>query len=390
MINGPTVRQVFNGVVVGQGNRGLAKLSSIDVNSAAVRSGAVYLDNSSGNSYRYSKKMQCWQMVGNVGVLRNGSRKEPARRIEMGMIRREEQRDRTKTFVQCRPEYYSHWLFKSLTRHEFVTRCDRLWDLQYTPRACNSNQAEKLGEIKAMCMSGRGVETLSLNNGAMVAVGFPFLKYNRQTAEILANFVTHHMQSMCGAEDLKQPWFNWLQLSGQEGELDVEMHAHIKYEPTSAPTFADLESCWEGRPAPQLVERSMSCPPSATEMSTLSHSSHPPYLPEVGGPCGPHDYWHRTCGPQLLMRANVAGEESLRASRNIEHFQPWQSSPISSLDRSRGVGRPRAAVTKYLMSMTRYLDSQRNKATSSMLMGHLEPQSTRRHRGTGRRQSSRI
>merc|ERR1712028_265239 len=119
----------------------------------------------------------------------------------------------------------------------------------------------------------------------------------------------------------------------------------------------------------------MSCPPSATEMSTLSHSSHPPYLPEVGGPCGPHDYWHRTCGPQLLMRANVAGEESLRASRNIEHFQPWQSSPISSLDRSRGVGRPRAAVTKYLMSMTRYLDSQRNKATSSMGMGHLEPRS---------------
>ena len=40
----------------------------------------------------------------------------------------------------------------------------------------------------------RGLRCVQVNSGGLVAVNFPFLKYNVQTAEILKNFLEYHLQ----------------------------------------------------------------------------------------------------------------------------------------------------------------------------------------------------
>ena len=87
MINGPNVEPVFNGLHAGQGttcaslecvqltkplcagDRSTEPMCKADTTSDTIRSGAVYLDNSTGNSYRYNKYMQCWRAGGSVGEL---------------------------------------------------------------------------------------------------------------------------------------------------------------------------------------------------------------------------------------------------------------------------------------------------------------------------------
>jgi len=379
MINGPNVEPVFNGLYAGQGDRSTGNMCKADTTSDTIISGAVYLDNSTGNSYRYNKYMQCWRAGGSVGVLRNGSRKNPPRMFEAGLIRapHSENRDSTKNYVQCQPEYFSHWLFKSLTRHEFVTRCDRLWDILYNPTVCNSNKSNKMGEIKPLCWSVRGVEVFEVNSGGLVAVNFPFLKYNVQTAEILKNFLEYHLQIMEVSSDIKRPWFEWLLLQGDTGLLDMQFLEASKYEPTAAPVFADLSSSWPGRPANAAPERSLSCPPlpQLASVKGMQDTGHQPVIP---GPYGPQDYWQRTCGPQLLMR----GPNGHTA------VEPWESCPVSKIDRTMGVSRPRAqASTKFMMSATRYFNLQRGKSTSCL--GFTEARTTRNYRRkTNRRKKS--
>ena len=59
--------------------------------------------------------------------------------------------------------------------------------------------------------------------------------------------------------------------------------------------------------------------------------------------------------------------------------EPWESCPVSKIDRTMGVSRPRAqASTKYMMSATRYFNLQRGKATSSL--GFTEARTTRNYR----------
>merc|ERR1711865_1367644 len=160
------------------------------------------------------------------------------------------------------------------------------------------------------------------------------------------------------------------------GMLDVDIVQADKYQPTVAPIFADMSDSWAGRPPP---ERSVSCPPLPALMSTQHDLCDE--QPPMSGPCGPQDWWQRTCGPQVLMRATEADMDCLSDTGTLQEMKPWESIPMSEMDRSLGVLRPRAAKTRYLMSMTRYLNSQRHKSSSSL--GFTEPR-TKGTKGRGR------
>ena len=89
MINSPSVEPVFDGLHAGQvttcaslecvqlnkplgaGDRSTKPMCKVDTTSDTIRSGAVYLDSSTGSSYRYNKYMQCWRprAGGSVGEL---------------------------------------------------------------------------------------------------------------------------------------------------------------------------------------------------------------------------------------------------------------------------------------------------------------------------------
>ena len=95
MINGPNVEPVFNGLHAGQGttcaslehvqltnllragDRSTGNMCKADTTSDTIISGAVYLDNSTGNSYRYNKYMQCWRAGGSVGELTQSEHTQP-------------------------------------------------------------------------------------------------------------------------------------------------------------------------------------------------------------------------------------------------------------------------------------------------------------------------
>ena len=61
-------------------------------------------------------------------------------------------------------------LLAAMPSYIVCRRCDRLWDILYTPTVCNSNKSNKMGEIKPLCWSVRGVEVFEVRTTCLTNV----------------------------------------------------------------------------------------------------------------------------------------------------------------------------------------------------------------------------
>lgn len=256
MINGPEMIHVFNGLKPGQGERNMRNLKTFDVSSTAIAQGSVMLDNSCGTCYTYSTAERKWQKQCEVGIVRNGSLPVPPRRFKKKQ--QNQLQDNSTTYVECLPQYYTHWLFKGLAKPSLFARCDRLWDLLNHVSVFNSNPRKKLGQINVMSDSNRGPEVLQLNDSQIIATMFPFMKLFPETATLLTNFIQTHLNDMKHSMDNKLAWFEWMQQQGAAEQLNLRWNEdQVEYKQGIRPMHADMKKTWQGR----SIARSVSCVP---------------------------------------------------------------------------------------------------------------------------------
>ena len=102
------------------GERNMRNLKTFDVSSTAIAQGSVMLDNSCGTCYTYSTAERKWQKQCEVGIVRNGSLPVPPRRFKKKQ--QNQLQDNSTTYVECLPQYYTHWLFKGLAKPSLFAR----------------------------------------------------------------------------------------------------------------------------------------------------------------------------------------------------------------------------------------------------------------------------
>ena len=118
----------------------------------AVTSGALFLDNGTGDCYRWDKArhnpkipIRGWRVQCSIGLICNASRKEPPQppQGETAVF------DSTKTVVKRDSRHYQHWVFGGMSSIKFLAQCNRMWDV--SPEFVNGM---KEGAVLATSMRG--------------------------------------------------------------------------------------------------------------------------------------------------------------------------------------------------------------------------------------------
>ena len=209
---GAKILPIFNGTPPGAGTK-LKAIERIDVSQEAIKVGAYFLDHSTGDCYKWNKKLydekfpkKAWEFVVNIGMIMHAGRNEPPRKYDASgdLV------DSTKTIVKRETKAYQHFLFQGMTSMNFIAPVQRNWDV--IPRIEGK-------VLTTLANSMRGTEIVTDPNGACIGTMFSFTSAFRDTEKLVFNFVKQKFHFLRVNEDSKAAWFDWMLGSANNGKL---------------------------------------------------------------------------------------------------------------------------------------------------------------------------
>jgi len=245
---GPTIVGIFNGG--GKGERLKPALERLDIEQEAVREGGIFLDNQTGDCYKWDSRKynpkfpaKAWKVVHNVGVISHANRKEPPRRYDTS----ETMSDSTKTIVKRDTKAYQHWLFEGMASMQFLAPCSRTWDMEMHVGK---------NELVALATSMRGVEIVEDFRQRFLGAMFSFTNVFKETRIIVENFIKKKFFDLRTRPDSKGEWYMWMLAGANNGHLNLTFpKALLPYKAnkkskksnteTDAAEFAQKADAWD-------------------------------------------------------------------------------------------------------------------------------------------------
>lgn len=226
---GPEIVGIFNGN--GKGCRLKPHLERVDLTQEAPRVGALFLDNTSGDCYKWDSKKhdpkfptRGWKVVHNLGLVNHASRNEPPRRYDSST---KALSDSTKTVVKREPHAYQHWIFEGNSSIQFLAPCSRVWDMQ---------QKAGYNELRVLATSMRGVEVIEDSRGRFIGTMFSFQHVFKETENMIQNFVKKKFYDLRVDHDSKGEWYLWMTGNANNGKLAIQFPQPFKpYKPVLGP-----------------------------------------------------------------------------------------------------------------------------------------------------------